>query len=285
MGTAPSVWTGPTSTAAAAGSTLTFTASANGNPAPTVQWQISTNNGASYAAIPGATSLAYSFVAAASENGDLYRADFTNSAGSAITLPASLTVTGGTSGSSGLLSGVQSTAASSYNLTTLGTSDWAHWGLGGSVSAFDHKATGNSQISGVTRLGAGSYGGYSDPSRKVTWNDGSPLAKESGDSGYIWANNAIGAGYSFTVPASTTTQTLYVYLGGYSSGSTLTAQLSDGSAPNYVANLSGSGLYADIVAITYKAASAGQTLKISYVKSQTINAASGSSDLIAAWLI
>jgi hypothetical protein len=185
----------------------------------------------------------------------------------------------------GSLSGVESTAAASYNLTTLGTTDWAHWGLGGSATAFDHKASGGSQISNVTELGSGSYGGYTYPTRSVSWTDGTPVASESGDSGYIWANNAIGAGYSFTVPASTTKHTLYVYLGGYSSGGTLTAHLSDSSAPDYVVSLSGSASYTDMVAITYNAASAGQTLTISYVKSQTIGGAGGSVDLMAAALV
>jgi hypothetical protein len=39
-----------------------------------------------------------------------------------------------------------------------------------------------------------------------------------------------------------------------------------------------------MVAITYAAASAGQTLTLTYVKTQAINGASGSSDLIAAAL-
>ena len=73
-------------------------------------------------------------------------------------------------------------------------------------------------------------------------------------------------------------------MGGYSSGSTLTAHLSDGSAADCVVNLSSSGHYTDVVAITYKAASAGQTLTLSYVKSQNINGTGGSVDLIAAWL-
>ena len=176
-------------------------------------------------------------------------------------------------------------AAASYNLTTLGTSDWAHWGLGGNGSAFDHKSSGGSQISNVTRLGTGAgYGGYTDSSRSVSWTDGTPVTTKTGDDGYIWANDAIGAGYSFTVPASTTAQTLYLYLGGYSSGSTLTAHLSDGSAPDYSVSFSSAGHYNDIVAITYSAASPGQTLKITYLKSQTINGTGGSTDLIAAAL-
>jgi hypothetical protein len=184
----------------------------------------------------------------------------------------------------GSLAGSQATAASAYNLTALGTSDWAHWGRGGVYGNFDHDATGGSQISNVTVLGSGAVGGYSDPSRSVSWSNGSPTADDSADDGYIWANTALGAGFSFTVPASTATQTLYVYAGGYSSGATLTATLSDSSASPYIATASGTGHYNELFTITFSAASAGQKLTITYVKSSNINGTSGSVDLIAAAL-
>lgn len=186
--------------------------------------------------------------------------------------------------SGGSISGVEAAAASSYNLTSLGTSDWAHWGRGGIYGNFDHKASGGSQISNVTAVGSGSHGGWAQTGRTVSWTGGTPTSADSGDHGYIYGSNGIGAGYSFTVPAGTSTHTVYVYLGGYSSGSTLTAQLSDGSAANYVATLSSSGNYVNVIAVTYKAGSAGQTLKLTYAKSQNINGSTGSADLMAAWL-
>ncbi len=186
----------------------------------------------------------------------------------------------------GSLVASQAAAASHYNLTSLGTADWAHWGRGGTYGNFDHDATGGSQISNVTNInpGGAGFGGYTDASRSVNWTGGSPTATDSGDDGYIWANNALGAGYSFTAPADTTTRTLYVYAGGYSSGATLTAHLSDGSAADYAASASGTGIYSQLYTITYKAASAGQKLTISYVKNTNINGAGGSVDLIAAYL-
>ena len=185
----------------------------------------------------------------------------------------------------GSLVGSQAAAAASYNLTTLGTSDWAHWGTGEVYGAFDHKATGGSQISNVTTIGSGVYGQSHNASRNVTWTDGTPLASDSGDDAYIFANSALGAGFSFTVPADTTTRTLYVYAGGYSDEMTLTAHLSDGSAADYVATASGSGLYTNLYTITYKAASAGQTLKISLVNTNDVNGVNGAVELIAAALV
>jgi hypothetical protein len=88
---APVVQTSPLSQTVLSGSTVTFTASASGFPAPTVQWQVSTN-GTNYTNISGATSTTYTLTAAASQNGYRYRAVFTNSAGTATTAAATLTV-------------------------------------------------------------------------------------------------------------------------------------------------------------------------------------------------
>jgi autotransporter passenger strand-loop-strand repeat protein len=91
---APTITQNPSDETVSVGSTATFTAAASGSPTPTVQWQLSVNGGA-FANIPGATSTTYSFTAAANENGDQYRAVFTNSAGTATTTAATLTTTSG----------------------------------------------------------------------------------------------------------------------------------------------------------------------------------------------
>ena len=89
---APVVTINPTSQTIAAGHTVTFTAAASGSPTPTVQWQVSTNNGGTFVNISGATSTTYSFTVTAGENGYLYRAVFTNSTWHATTSNAKLTV-------------------------------------------------------------------------------------------------------------------------------------------------------------------------------------------------
>ncbi len=90
---APSILTSPVSQTAVSGSSVTFSASASGYPAPTVQWQVSTNGGNTYTNISGATSPSYTIAAVtASQNGYRYRAVFTNSVGSATTAAATLTV-------------------------------------------------------------------------------------------------------------------------------------------------------------------------------------------------
>jgi lipoprotein signal peptidase len=77
-----------------AGATASFSAAASGSPTPTVQWRVSTNNGASFSNISGATSTTYSFTATSGENGYRYEAVFTNFFASATTNAATLTVTG-----------------------------------------------------------------------------------------------------------------------------------------------------------------------------------------------
>lgn len=84
---APSYW----STAVVLVGTATFTATASGTPAPTVQWQISTNGGSTWADISGATSTTLSIPVFLSDNGNEYRAVFTNTVGTATTAAAILT--------------------------------------------------------------------------------------------------------------------------------------------------------------------------------------------------
>jgi hypothetical protein len=90
---APSITAHPSNTGVEAGQTASFSAAANGNPTPSVQWQLSTNGGTNWSDIAGATSTTYSFTAASGDNGNQYRAVFTNGVGSAATTSdATLTV-------------------------------------------------------------------------------------------------------------------------------------------------------------------------------------------------
>lgn len=87
----PVIDSDPFSMTVLAGSQASFSALATGFPSPTVQWQISTD-GTQFMNISGAKSNTYSFITAASENGNYYRAVFTNSYGSVATSAAQLTV-------------------------------------------------------------------------------------------------------------------------------------------------------------------------------------------------
>ena len=84
------------------------------------------------------------------------------------------------------LRGTVTTAEPAYDLSTLGTVDWAHWGLGGTYGTFDHKSTGGAQISDVTPIGEGQQLGYIGRQlpRAATWTDGTPTPSASGEKGY-----------------------------------------------------------------------------------------------------
>jgi hypothetical protein len=89
----PVVTTNPASQSVSAGQSVTFTAAATGNPTPTVQWQVSTDGGATFGNISGATSTTLTLTGVtAGQNGYKYRAVFTNSLDSATTTAALLTV-------------------------------------------------------------------------------------------------------------------------------------------------------------------------------------------------
>ncbi len=89
---APVITSQPKSETVAPGATASFSAAASGSPAPSVQWQVSTNGGSSFAPISGATSTTYSFAAQSAQSGEQFEAVFSNSYGQATTDAATLTV-------------------------------------------------------------------------------------------------------------------------------------------------------------------------------------------------
>jgi hypothetical protein len=92
----PVVTVQPVSQSAPQGSSITFTASAVGNPFPTVQWQFSTNGGGTWTNdFPpfGTSTTINTGPLFAFMNGWENRAVFTNSLGTAISDPATMTVT------------------------------------------------------------------------------------------------------------------------------------------------------------------------------------------------
>jgi alpha-tubulin suppressor-like RCC1 family protein len=90
---APSVTKQPASLTVDAGQGATFEATASGFPAPTVQWEVSTDGGGTWSAVAGATATQLTIASTVtSEDGNEYRAAFTNAAGSVTSTTATLTV-------------------------------------------------------------------------------------------------------------------------------------------------------------------------------------------------
>jgi hypothetical protein len=92
VGQAPVVTKQPVSQVVTLGQSVTLTALASGFPSPTVKWQVSTNNGATYTNISGATATSYTFTATAATNGEFFHAVFTNSVGSTTSASALITL-------------------------------------------------------------------------------------------------------------------------------------------------------------------------------------------------
>ena len=160
----------------------------------------------------------------------------------------------------GSLSGSATSSSSLVNLTTEGSGDWEHWGEGG----LNRKAGVTPLLSNYAAVGSGRVSSYGNDPRLMSWSDGTPTAITTNDPEGIYISGA-GNGFSLTVPASVTPQTVVVYVGGWDSGGTLTASLSDGSAPSYAnTTATASGQYDQNYTLTYAAASAGQTLTITW---------------------
>lgn len=89
----PAITSQPTPAAVTAPQTATFSVSVIGQPAPSIQWQRSTGAGAAYTNIAGATAERYTTPATSTaDDGTLFRAVATNSAGTVTSEPARLSV-------------------------------------------------------------------------------------------------------------------------------------------------------------------------------------------------
>ncbi len=90
---APAITTAPTGMTLGVGHSGTFSAAASGLPTPTFQWQVSTDAGATFNNINGATQASYLvFGATIGQDGWRYRVVATNSLGSATSAAATLSV-------------------------------------------------------------------------------------------------------------------------------------------------------------------------------------------------
>lgn len=244
--------------ALAAGSTFAVKSiptgvTADGASVNIFQWQVSYNAGA-YADIEGGTNylLNATVPIAGSYN---YRVVVTNSAigGPAVTSPpVAVTVSAPTStlyvGSDVLPVGLD------VNLTTEGVTDWAHWGVGGPVYNYKTGTIGN-----YTQIGADVPGPFTS-GVSFSWTDATsannPIAATTEAVGLTTGN-----GFQLNIPASTTTQLVYIYVGVNNARSQVQFSLSDNTAPSFLdspATTSGTVRYG----IAFGAATAGKTLTV-----------------------
>ena len=195
--------------------------------------------------------------------------------------------------SAGELLGAADPAPEQADLTSEGTTDWVHWGQEGKEGV-NRKASGGNKISVLGDIGADYRDATVGEGMSVHWSDGSPTARVDDSHSGLWLNG-VGHGYRFTVPAGTQEHVLRVYVGGIEgAGCTLTAHLSDSSAPDYVSptfdgNLSNPwspvpGGFTGVYTLRYRAAGPGQTLVVTWTLASEPNRFLGQARLQAATL-
>ena len=117
----PVITTHPLSQTICEGAAVTFTSAVSDSPVPPVQWQVSTNNGASWNNIAGATSPSLQITPAFSANGNQFRAVWTNGFSPATSNAATLTVTAAPAAPTGVATQSFCSTPTVANLTATGT--------------------------------------------------------------------------------------------------------------------------------------------------------------------
>jgi uncharacterized membrane protein len=195
------------------------------------------------------------------------------------TYPVTITATSGTishtagvsltvaAAGGGALTGSMTAPSGPVQLTTQGTADWAHWGLT-TAADYNHKANVTPQISNVAAAAGGTITRYANNGVGFSWTDGAPTisATDSTTGVYVAGQNN---GFRITAPADTAVHTLRVYVGAWHTQGRLVAHLSDGSAVDYVDtslvnSISPTSL--GVYTLVYHAASAGQTLSVTFTQ-------------------
>jgi len=159
----------------------------------------------------------------------------------------------------GSLSGAAANNSTAVNLTTQGTTDWAHF-----YTTVNRKSDGGSLI--TQSVIGGTATGYTDDARRISWTGGAPTASSTNNRNGLYISG-VNNGFQLVVPADTTPRTLKVYVGGWNSTGKINAHLSDGSAVDY--NFTGAAFgasYDYVFTFTYTAASAGQTLTVKWTQ-------------------
>ncbi len=229
---------------------------------------------------PTASSTLYSAPITVTQSLTLKAKGFLSGYNNSATASAGFTINPAGSSS---LSGQMSQSPSAVNLSTEGTTDWAHWGLS-TASSFDHKSGVTQQISNYTLIGSTAPGRFADSRVAYTWSGGTPTASASSSTTGLYFTG-IGNGYQLSVPAATTDRTVKLYLSAYQARGRLEARLSDGSVSSYVDYVDNSTGSTDrVVTITYHAAGTGVNLIVAFTVEDNYGSTWGNVTLQAATL-
>jgi hypothetical protein len=173
--------------------------------------------------------------------------------------------------------------ASNINLTSIGTMDWAHWGLGGATNV-------NRKAAVVPRIGALTNPGP-NPTQQLntnlvgfTWHDGTPTAAITNTTTGLFVQGLTN-GFQITAAADPERRRLRIYAGAFAASGLLEATLSDASAPGYYDESLSAGANSTngTFVIDFAAASSGQSLTVR-LTAQSLYDAAGFISLQAAAL-
>lgn len=151
----------------------------------------------------------------------------------------------------------------SVDLTATKSLDWIHGGFNGDSTKLNRKA-GAGLISALT-ISAPSNNGALVRSLGATfsWSDGSLDAHCNGTTAGVHAQGQSNS-IRFSVPADPTPRTVKIYFSSVHAAVTVTAQVSDGSAPDWVNGewSASTGSITPVATLSYSAASPNQTLSV-----------------------
>jgi hypothetical protein len=193
----------------------------------------------------------------------------------------------------GELLGATQAAPAGVDLSAEGTLDWVHWGLADKTS-LNRKAGAHLLDEKLAKQGSGYCDRSPGCSISIAWTGGAPTAQAKDSHTGLWWNGP-GTSQSFTAAADTTERILRVYVSGIEGAAgTLTATLSDDSAPPYVSSTwNGNqapawaavpGGFSAVYTIRYHAASADQKLTVDWKLKSEPNQFLGQARLQAATL-
>jgi serine/threonine protein kinase len=159
-----------------------------------------------------------------------------------------------------------------YNLTTEGTVDWMDWGLN-TPQDVNRKANVQQQISNFTVTGNAtvqrdSY--YSNSN--IEWFDGTPQPTTALSQVWGVCVTGINNGFSITVPVSTTSRTLRIYVGAKLAHGQLTASLDGKTYTDATLDMThdpnstqANGIYT----LVFNGSASNQTLTVTYTETET----------------
>lgn len=157
------------------------------------------------------------------------------------------------------------TPSGSYDVAAFGTLDWLVYP--GNANVVRKNATNYITIAKLATGSAFTDTGYTGAA-SLTWSGGAPTASGSTTGGVYTGSSAIltsGTGWEISIPADTSPRTVRIFCGTYSCSLSLSATLSDGSAPakTFVSAVPAANTgFVNYVDLTFAAGSAGQTLKV-----------------------